>query len=342
MGAGLLALLGIIQFLTKSTLTEFFAAIPGLSMSDSGVADRGGVARVPGTAIHPLEYATVLDAALPLVIAAAISHGLRWQSTRGRWTGWVLVAIISLAALIGVSRSAIIGFAVAAVSMLPVLPRRYRGIVIIGGALLAAAAIAAIPGLLSTTLHLFAGAANDPSTQSRTGGLSRAPDFIASSPFVGAGFGTFLPRYYIFDNQWVLMAIELGILGVLAFAALFATAIWSGASARRRSTDPGVRLLGWALAASALNIGVLFAFFDGLSFPQSAGLLFMIVGLCGAVRTVGAETPDPVLAAAALAAPASTGPAGTGVRQTRRARLALRLARRRATPDRGPGADDAD
>lgn len=285
--AGVLAALGIAQFITTSSLLDFFTSIPGITMPYVDVAERGGVARVPGTAIHPLEYATTLNAALPLVIAAAVSHGFHWRLTIGRLGWWIPVALISLSALIAVSRSAIIGFGVAALTMLPELPRRYRAIVIIGGVVLAAAAVIAIPGLLATTLNLFAGASNDPSTQSRTGGLVRVPGFIAASPVVGVGFGTFLPRYYIFDNQWVLIAIELGVLGIIAFAAIFLTAIWSGFGARMRSTDPGTRLLGYALAASVINIAVLFAFFDGLSFPQSGGMFFLIVGLCGAIRSIG-------------------------------------------------------
>ncbi|MGV8911597.1 MAG: O-antigen ligase family protein [Rhodoglobus sp.] len=284
--AGLLAALGIAQFITKSSLLEFFAQIPGITMPFVDVSERGGVSRVPGTATHPLEYATALNAALPLVIAAAVSRGFHWSQIKGKFGWWIPVALISLSALIAVSRSAIIGFGVAAVTMLPELPRRYRAVVVIGGAVLAAGAVIAIPGLLATTLNLFAGVSNDPSTQSRTGGLARVPGFIAASPIVGAGFGTFLPRYYIFDNQWVLIAIELGALGIIAFGAIFLAAIWSGLSARRRSTDPGIRLLGYALAASVVNIAVLFAFFDGLSFPQSGGMFFLIIGLCAAVRSL--------------------------------------------------------
>lgn len=285
-GAGLLAALGLAQFLTKTSLLDFFSSIPGITMPFVEVAQRGGVSRVPGTSIHPLEYATVLNAALPLVIAAAVSHGLHWHLKKGKIGWWIPVVLISLIALIGVSRSAIIGFAVAALTMIPVLPRRYRGLVIFGGLLLAFVAVAVIPGLFATTLNLFTGASNDPSTLSRTGGLARAPEFIAASPLVGAGFGTFLPRYYIFDNEWVLVAIELGALGVIAFGTVFLAAIWSGITARKRSIDQGIRLLGYALAASVVNIAVLFAFFDGLSFPQSGGMLFLIAGLCGATLKI--------------------------------------------------------
>jgi hypothetical protein len=74
--------------------------------------------------------------------------------------------------------------------------------------------------------------------------------------------------------------------GVIAFGGIFLSAIWSGIGARRRSTDPATRLLGYALAASVVNIAVLFAFFDGLSFPQSGGMFILIAGLCGAIRAI--------------------------------------------------------
>ena len=286
MGAGFLALLGIVQFISGQPIVDVFGTIPGLSGGDVDIAARGGLARAPGTATHPLEFATALNASLPLIIAAAISHGFRTGRKTHALRWWVPVGLVSITALLGVSRSAIIGFALAIVSMVPVLPRRSRGLVIVGGVVISAVLVAAVPGLFKTRMTVFTGAGSDPSTQSRTNGLDRAPEFIGASPAFGAGFGTFLPRYYIFDNQWVLIAVELGLLGLAAFVALFAAAIWSALSARRMSTDPDTRLLGYALAASIVTVAVLFAFFDGLSFPISGGLLFMLLGLCASIRTI--------------------------------------------------------
>ena len=282
-GAGLLAALGLLQFLTGQALVDFFGTIPGLTLS-GGLGERAGVIRSSGTAIHPLEYATAINAALPLAIAAAISHGFRAHQTRGGLMWWLPVGLISISSLVAVSRSATIGFAVAIVSMIPAFPRHYRPAVIGIGAALAVVVFAAVPGLLSTTVGLFAGAADDPSTQSRTKGLERVPEFMSTSPLIGSGFGIFLPRYYIFDNQWVLIGIELGILGIMAFAGFFVAGIWSARQARHSASD--VRLLGHALAASMVNVAVLFAFFDGLSFPIAGGMLFLLAGLCGSIRTV--------------------------------------------------------
>ncbi|MET1044813.1 MAG: O-antigen ligase family protein [Microbacteriaceae bacterium] len=288
-GAGLLATLGLLQFLTGQALVDFFGTIPGLSMV-GGIQERGGVIRASGTAIHPLEYATALNAALPLVIAAAISHGFQSRQSPGGLWWWLPVVLIAISSMVGVSRSAIIGFAVAVITMIPALPRGYRAAVVGMGTVLGVAVLAAVPGLLSTTVRLFAGAASDPSTQSRTNGLERVPEFMSTSPLIGSGFGLFLPRYYIFDNQWVLLAIEVGILGVLAFLGFFGAAIWSALRAKR-SSHSDVRMLGHALAASMFNVAVLFAFFDGLSFPIAGGMLFILAGLCGSTLTA-ASTPE--------------------------------------------------
>ena len=290
-GAGLLATLGLLQFVTGQALVDFFGNIPGLALA-GGLGERAGVIRSSGTAIHPLEYATALNAALTLVVAAAISRGFRaHRPISGLWW-WLPVGLISVSSLVAVSRSAIIGFVVAVVSMIPALTDRMRAVAIVIGTALALVVFAAVPGLLTTTAELFAGAADDPSTLSRTTGLERVPEFMSTSPLIGSGFGIFLPRYYIFDNQWVLIAVELGILGIIAFVGIFIAGIGSAVSARR-SADPEIRLMGHALAASMFNIAVLFAFFDGLSFPIAGGMFFLLAGLCGSIRAIAVTDRAP-------------------------------------------------
>jgi O-antigen ligase len=324
----LLALLGILQFATGQSLLDAFNALPGFSGSADGIGSRGLFTRSSGTATHPLEYATALSAALPLAVAVAVSRaGHRGESRRLRW--WLCVATLSLASFLAVSRSALIGFALAVLLIIPALPRRYRGVVILGGTVLAAGAVLAVPGLFGTLTGMFLGVGTDPSSQSRQAGLALAPAFISPSPLIGVGLGTFLPRYFIFDDQWLGLLVEVGVLGTLAFAALFVTAVWSGATAGRGSRHADIELFGRALAASTFTVGVLFFFFDGLSFPIAAGTLFLLFGLCGAARTVGradaaqvftraarrtggpgpaAGSPPPPLAAASADAPTLPGP----------------------------------
>ncbi|WP_405372081.1 MULTISPECIES: O-antigen ligase family protein [unclassified Microbacterium] len=284
---GALAALGIAQFVTGQTLLDVFSVIPGLSLEQGGVDARGAFTRSSGTATHPLEYATALSAILPLALATAISRGFRRTGGGGVLRWWIPVALIGLSSLLAVSRSAIIGMVVAVVATIPGIPRRFRALVVVGGTALAGVAVVAVPGLFGTMVGLFAGIGNDSSTSSRVDGLDRAGEFISTSPLVGNGFGIFLPRYYIFDNQWALLAVELGVLGVLAFAAVLGSGVWSAWHAGKVSGQDDVFLAGRALTASLITIGVLYAFFDGLQFPIAAGLPFLLIGLCCALRTVG-------------------------------------------------------
>ena len=284
---GAMAALGLVQFVTGQTLLDWLGSVPGLTLESTGVSTRGAFTRASGTAIHPLEYGTVVVASLPLAISAAISGGFRPAGGASRLRWWLPVVFITIASLIAVSRSAIVGLGVALAASLPAIPKASRWLVGFGGVVLAFGVIAFVPGMLGTVVGMFAGASDDPSTQSRTDALARVPEFIASSPIIGQGFGTFLPRYYIFDNQWVLFTVEIGLLGLLLMVALAVAAIGSAVGASRRSPFSDTRAMSLALAATMLTIAVLLLFFDGLSFPISAGMFFLIVGLSAAVRTVG-------------------------------------------------------
>jgi len=294
-GVALLAALALVQVVTQQYLLDFWGSVPGFTLGFGGVAERNGQIRASATATHPLELVTTLNAGLSICIAAALTRGFRPAASRAAsFWWWAATALIAVVALTGLSRSAMIGFAVAVVAMIPAIPARYRVQVVAGGAVLVGVLIAAVPGLAGATARLFTGASEDGSTLSRTDALARLTEFMSPSPLIGIGSGTFLPRYYIFDNQWAITAIEVGVIGVVAFAAILVAAMWSAWDARQRSTWPDARLVGHALAASVLNIALLFAFFDGLAFPITAGLLFVLVGLCGAIRTVAAANESPV------------------------------------------------
>ncbi|MEJ1921981.1 O-antigen ligase family protein [Microbacterium sp. KHB019] len=299
-GAALLAALALLQVLTQQYLLDFWRSVPGLSVGFGGLAERNGQVRAAATATHPLEFVTTINAALSICVAAALSGGFRTGRSRAAvWWWWGATAWIAVVALTGLSRTAIIGFIVALAAMIPAAPRRFRAWVIAGGIVITSMLVVAVPGLASSTLRLFTGAAEDGSTLSRTDALARLGEFMAPSPLIGVGPGTFLPEYYIFDNEWAVSAIQLGILGVLAFAGMLIAAAWSAGRARASSRDPDVRIAGYALAVAVLNTALQFAFFDGLSFPIAAGLLFVLVGLCGAIRTVATTEATPLFAAGA-------------------------------------------
>ncbi len=328
---GALAGLGLAQFLTGQSLLDWITLVPGLSTDGGDIATRGAFTRASGTAVHPLEYGVVVVATLPLAITTAVHKGFRAHPPKlpGAW--WIPVVLILTASLVTVSRSAIIGLVVAVAASLPAIPVAYRWVIGGLGGIAAAAVFALVPGMFGTLVNLFAGVSDDPSTQSRTAALARVPEFISSSPAIGQGFGTFLPRYYIFDNGWVLLTVELGLLGIVCLAgtALMAigTALWAG----QHSPFDDLRAMSRALAASLLTIVVLFAFFDGLSFTMSAGLFFLSMGLTASVRTVAAADRPTAFAIAAAVRPEITGHTSPAAEASARRRQGTELAERRAT-----------
>jgi O-antigen ligase len=102
------------------------------------------------------------------------------------------------------------------------------------------------------------------------------------NPMLGRGFGTFLPEYRILDNQYLVTLIDMGILGLVTLCAVSAVGFIAVLAARRHYEEPILNKLGPALAASLAAGAVLTGFFDALSFPQAAGMLFLVAGFSGA------------------------------------------------------------
>lgn len=279
---GLFALLGVAQFATGMSLIDHLS-IPGFAFdaTASGIDQRAGFTRASSTAAHPLEYAVVLAAALPLAIAGAVQaveHGFlrRWWSS----------VSIALASSLSVSRSAIVGTAVSAALMLPALPRKQQRVLLVAGAAMVVGLYVAVPGLIGTFRGLFLGVGQDESTTSRTSAYGVAIDIASNYGPFGRGFGTFLPKYYFLDNQFLLLLVEVGVVGLLAFLSMVIVGLIQTQVARRHATSPQLAIASQALTASIAAVVLLYAFFDAMSFVMSAGTLFLLLGLAGAAANI--------------------------------------------------------
>jgi O-antigen ligase len=168
----------------------------------------------------------------------------------------------------------------------------------------------AVPGMLGSLAALFTGIGGDTSTQSRTGSYSIAAEYVERSPLLGRGFATFLPSYRILDNELLLLAIEVGLVGLTAFVILVLTGMTCAFRSRSRSVDPTVGALAHALGASLMAALTTLALFDGLGFPMTAGMLFLLLGLAGAMwRLVRDPASNVMLASTSeLRARAALGP----------------------------------
>lgn len=278
LAGSLFAALGLVQFVTKQSLVSAIT-IPGFTATQDfpAVQDRSGFARAAATAANPLEFAFVLSMILPIALTLAFDDTSR--SAVRRWTPAIL--IVAALALSG-SRSAVVGLIIGLLVLFPSWSVRARRWFVAIAPVGVVAIYVLVPGMIGSLRYLFLNVGQDSSSASRTGSYEVALGFIERSPFFGRGFGTFLPQYRILDNQFLLTAIELGVVGLAALLGLLVTAllvVWRG---RVIQTDRLPRQLGQALIASIAAGTLMTAFFDDLSFRMSAGTLFLAIGLCGA------------------------------------------------------------
>jgi O-antigen ligase len=277
---GVFAALGIVQFGTGQAIVDLIH-IPGFTYTvpPVGVDERNGFNRPSATAIHAIEFSVVITMLLPLAMVSA-----RIQDGRTTLRRWLPVAFMMAAIPIAISRSAIVGALVGLVIIMPALPRFQRRLLLAGSVVAAVVTFVAVPGLMGSMLRLFTGISQDGSARSRTDSYQIVWEYFMRHPFFGRGFSTFLPSHRILDNQYLGLLLDIGLIGLCAMLGLLLVGIGCALTARRRSSVPMDRELAQALVASIMVGAVGFALFDGLSFPLAAGVLFLTVGLAGALR----------------------------------------------------------
>ena len=315
-GATAIAVLGMLQFFFGLDIAHLIS-IPGLRVNQSfgELFQRSQFRRVSGTTSHPIEFGVVLSALLPLVVHFAVHDDL--LKARRRW--WVAAATVSATLPMSVARSALLGGFIATLLVVPRLPPLARRWCLAAGGFGVLAMSIVVPGLLGTLRSLVFNAGSDPSTKGRTDDYGPVLDYVAQSPGLGRGVGTFIPSLYrTLDNQYLGTLVEGGILGLLALLGLLAGSAFCALSVRARTSDPRVRSLALSLAVALVVITVNFATFDALGFAMCAGVLFVIVGSVGTLvklQKMGSATPRPrwplaVLLAAGLALAVVLGPRG--------------------------------
>jgi len=306
LGATAMSILAIVQFATGLQAAKYIQ-IPGLTAQTpfTDLLTRNNLNRPSATAIDPIELACVLAICLPIAI-----HQARFAAPGERLKRWLQAALIGAALPMTVSRTGIVALAAAALVLLPTWPKRDRRVAYVVGVIAVGVMYASIPGLLGEFRSLFGQVGTDTSSTSRTGAFSRAMPFVSMHPWLGRGFGTFLPATYFFtDDQYLLSLIEIGFIGLFALLGLFITGYMCARNARRLSTSPEARDLAQTMAAAVAVPIVAFATFDATSFAMAASLTFLIMGCAGALwRLVRTDQA----AALATAGPADRGPGGGG------------------------------
>jgi O-antigen ligase len=291
-GGAFCGVVAALQFWISLDLAPYLRELPGFSLNfnDAGILARNGLNRVSGTAVYPIELGVVAGMLLPLAIYLGIYD--TDQSARRRWAP---VPLIALAIPASVSRSAVLSVAVALAVLVVLMPVRQRLAAICALPFGLAAVFMSAPGLIGTLATFFGAGTSDASVATRVSDYPLVERFLQQAPWFGRGGWTYLPDNVldVLDNQYLKTAIELGLVGVIALAAFFLVPAIAALVARRRSSDPELRLLCAALAGAALAAAACSLTFDSLSYPMFVGVHALVIGLIGAGwrLAVGSEAP---------------------------------------------------
>jgi hypothetical protein len=289
-GAAFSALIGSLQGLNvMGRLAPLFVTPLTAAVVEKGaITSRGDLARVSGTAAHPIEFAVVLAMMLPL----AIHLLLHAETRRGRgWSGAACVAIL-VGFPFGVSRAGLLTLAVALLVYGAFLRGSQRVSLVLAVAFTLASAMVVVPDVVSTFADSITGAEED---NSITGRLDDYPLLFArfeQAPWLGGAPVDVRQLVTVTDNQWLLTLVQSGVLGVLTLALLFGGGVSMAMSmARRSGATAAERSLHGAIGAAVSGAALAAGTFDMLSFQQVTFLVFALLGLIG-VRTAAGVLKD--------------------------------------------------
>lgn len=289
--AAVVAVIGMLQFLAQFDLVQYLRP-PGLVENSEifTAKPRSFFARPYSTTLHPIEFAAVLSTVFPLALQRALSR----IGEPGQWWRWACTALLAVSTMMAVSRSGILGLAVAGAVLAVGWSWRARLTALVAAVLFLAAVRAAVPGLVGTLRNLFVNAENDPSIQGRLADVDEVRRLLPDHWFAGRGYGTWNSvDYFVLDNEYFRSLLTTGLLGI---AALFLLVGLTAAALLRvvrtaRGTDRGP-LARALLAALAVQVATM-ATFDGLAYPMFSGLFFLVIGVSGALwRLNDAAAPD--------------------------------------------------
>jgi polysaccharide biosynthesis protein PslJ len=275
-----MSLVALSQLTLPVNVVEYMT-IPGLeSHGLPPLQARGSGLRAPATTTHYLELSAALSVIFPIAV-----HYARFAANKALKRRYAIASVIIVIGIgTTISRTGIVAVILALAVLAPTWNWRLRYNVMMLGVTLFVGLAVAKPSIARTFYDIFAGAGNDPSITSRTERYGMVAFYFDQRPWFGRGAGTWVsPMYQYLDNQWFDTALQNGLVGCAALAALHITAIVLAVIALRRATSAADKHLCLALVAIQLEAIFMAATFDAFSFPTYAILLFVDIGLCGTV-----------------------------------------------------------
>jgi len=240
--------------------------------------------RAIGTSIDP----NVLGGVLIFTTVLGVALLLNSEAMLPRWLLGAMVGLSALCLMLTFSRSAFVGLAVG-VGLLGLL--RYRKLIWFGAAVMVL--IILLPQTQAYTQRLIEGfQCQDLAMKMRFGEYKDALTLIRRHPWIGVGFsGTpEIDTYLGVSSVYLLIAEEMGVIGLAAFLATMATFMVRFLTrCHTLKTDPLLAGIGYGTATAisgALVAGIADHYLFNLVFPHAALLLWTMLGLSAATLRI--------------------------------------------------------
>jgi len=245
--------------------------------------------RATSTAVDP----NVLGGMLILVSSLAISQFFSKAPLMRRELLGLMLAVMGLCLLATFSRGSWAGLGAAALFMATVKYRRMWGWFALAGVALYIFA----PQADVFIGHLISGARfQDQAAAMRLGEYKDALKLISQFPIFGVGFGASpsVDTYIGVSNVYLLIAEEMGLLGLAAFLGVMWAFFAYVVPQLNRIADPtlaGILLGLTAALVGAMVAGILDHYFFNLQFPHTVTLFWLIMGLAVVVVQIARREP---------------------------------------------------
>ena len=251
--------------------------------------------RAIGTWVDPNALGGFLAIAAAMIAPQVFARKpvLHVLASEGRFLAWIVLGVVGLALLLTYSRASMLAIALSILFIGSFRGyRKFLPLILVG--FIAMLLIPQTQNYLARFVEAFTG--SDLSTQMRVGEYGDAFRLIRRYPITGVGF-TGTPEIDIYTDaasMYLIMANEIGLVGVAIFASVIVSVFGYGLRAWRRVQDnPQLRsiLLGYhaALLAALLNATADLYFFR-LDFHASITLFWLTVALALASSRLALES----------------------------------------------------
>jgi putative inorganic carbon (HCO3(-)) transporter len=289
-GASICALVAIYQFITVTDPMDMVRAVMiGWSENGGNAAFQARLPfmRVSGSTFHPIELGVVSAMILPL----SIWRSLFDSGVRRRWVLWVQTILIGFAAVITISRSAILSILVVILVFIPTLPKVARRWALLVTPACIAAVFLVLPGFMTTITDAFGAGTRDPSISTRVDDYPMVEAIVSANPWTGIGPGAYIfaDAIKILDNQYLFTAVTMGLLGVAGFVVFVGLPMLSSIQVAIATPSPALRCLAGAAGAGAGVAALASGTFDSLSFPVFVIVLSAVIGLSAAIWQIAQQ-----------------------------------------------------